>query len=146
MDIETKSIKGREYQIYYMPPKKAIKILSRLLKIVGKGISGALSTANTETTTEKFFDQEINIGGLVEGLIERLDENSVLSLIDELLVHVEIDNGEGNFRKINFEQDFHRKLADLFLVLKEVIVINYADFFGEASATAKAGAGTKKKK
>jgi hypothetical protein len=116
-----KEIEGVRYTISQFPARKAAKILTRLLKLVGEPLAnfgGGLSTS---------IDKVLPLA--VRALTEKLDEAEIDQLLTDLLSCVQIDEGNG-FRSLIIDTDFQGKLGAMFKVVAASIEVNYSDFFG----------------
>lgn len=125
--MQRKTIDGEEYEFSKFGAKKSIKILRRLLGIVGEPLALALASAKG---SGKILDKDIDPGmlsGAVRALIERADEDTVLSLMDDLC-------GESaclcNGKKVLFDTHYEGRLPHLFKVLAASVEVQYGDFFG----------------
>jgi len=136
-----RKVNGKSYQFFKLPVKKSIRILIRLAKIIGVSVGKALSTEdikkeiNKKKTAQKkggLLETDIDIGGFIDGLTGRLDEDEVIEIIEEILqfIHQHVKNQD--YKKIDLEIDFQDNLGDLVGVIKEALLINYSDFFGAA--------------
>jgi len=129
MEPLIKEIGGEKFEMMPLPPKKAIKILIRLSKIVG----GAVAKTGIKGTGKGIADSEIDFGSMLSGVFERLDEDNISNTIDEMLVHIgKYSETTGGYKKVTLEVDFVGKLGQLFEVIKEYLIYNYSDFLSGA--------------
>lgn len=121
-------IGGSRYTIRMFTPTKALKVLTRLTKLVGEPLAQAANGMDKDLA-------EV-LPRIVHTLIERLDEQEVERLIKEDLIDAVLF--EGVPVKQIFDLHFQGRIGDLFKVLIEVVKYNYQDFFkGLAAATGK---------
>jgi len=121
------NVHDKRYELYHMPPKKAIRTLIRLMKLIGgPAVAGIKEGADKKTVT----DAEVDLGKIIEKMMDRLNEADVLNLIEDVLAHVQIERSEG-FAAVNLETDFQGKIGSLFVLLKEAIKHNFSDFLAE---------------
>ena len=122
-----KEIDGVYYTFYQLPPRKSLKLLIRIFKIIGTPLGNAVDSQDTESILDKNF----NLGAVVSSLCDRLDINEVESIIDQLLSQATLD-GLGEVSK-NFDVIFGGRIAHLFKVVYAGMEAEYSDFFGEKS-------------
>ena len=118
-----KVIDGEEYTFCLLPPKQSIRLLTRILKIVGPALGGAVSGGDIES----IMDADIDTGMIISQLCSRLDENDVEHIIDALLSQV-IHKGSGDLSRV-FDQHFAGRLPHLFKVVGVALEVQYGDFF-----------------
>jgi hypothetical protein len=114
--------KALGYEIYKMDPERAIRVLTRLIKMGGPSLSKIFSN---EGNLENVLDSDIEtlIGPMIAGLAENLDEDIAWRTIEDLLTCV-----RKNGMEISVPVEFMGKTKTLLLVCKEAIKYNYADF------------------
>lgn len=125
-----KVIDGEQYTFCQLPPKKSLKLLTRILKIIGAPIGAAIGTwdgAGPAEDVENILDREIDLGAVVRQLCDRLDENDVEYIVDMLLSQV-LHAGKGEVSKV-FDEHFGGRLTHLFKVIFAALEVEYADFF-----------------
>ena len=116
---------------------KALKLLIRLSKIIGKPLGILTSQTDNEALKQGL------IGDAIDALTQRIDADETLNLIDQILKCVTIFDGDTN-RQIIFDIDFQGKLGHLFKLLKEVLTFQYSDFLGDLAAITPKMAASKK--
>jgi hypothetical protein len=119
-----KVIDGEEYTFCQLPPKQSIRLLTRILKIIGPALGGAVSGGNVQS----ILDLDIDPGMIVSNLCSRLDESDVEYVVDVLLSQV-LHSGSGDISKV-FDQHFAGRLPHLFKVIGTALEVQYGDFFG----------------
>ena len=117
-----KVIGGEEYTFCQLPPKKSLKLLTRILKLIGPALGGAMSE---DGDAKNIMD--LDLGMVVSQLCARLDENEIEYIIDMLLSQV-LHSGKGNLAQV-FDQHFAGRLPHLFNVLGAALEVEYNDFF-----------------
>ena len=119
-----KTIDGEQYTFCQLPARKNMKLLTRILKIVGPALGGAVSGGDVES----IMDLDIDPGAIISQLCSRLDENEVEYIIDSLLSQV-LCAGKGEVSKV-FDQHFGGRLPHMFKVVAAALEVEYGDFFG----------------
>ncbi len=125
-----KIIDGEQYTFCQLPPKKSLKLLTRILKIIGPALGGVVKDAGniSEGNIESILDLDIDPGMIVSQLCSRLDENDVEYIIDMLLSQV-LHSGKGEVSRV-FDEHFGGRLPHLFRVIAAALEVEYGDFFG----------------
>lgn len=127
------------YRITPLNPIKATKVLTRLLKIIGKPLAKLIGKSKKTAPGESILDAELGegfIGEAIESLVERLDEGKVEQLIKDLLNKDHItysEDGETFQKLVNVDVHFgsvEGGLMGMFKLLKSSLETNYSDFFG----------------
>jgi hypothetical protein len=108
------------YDLQQLPPTKAIKMMTRTIKLVGEPLLVMLAGGQRDIT-------EV-LPTVAKILREGLDENEVDSLIKEFMGCVFF---QGQPVSPQFETHFMGKLPVIFKLLIEVLKLNYADFLGD---------------
>ena len=128
-----KTIDGEQYTFCQLPPKKSLKLLMRLLRIVGPTMGVAMDGARGGRVDVKtLLEADIDIARIVSTLCERLDENEVEAIVDGLLSQT-IHAGNGEVSK-RFDVLFGGRLPHLFKVLAEALRVEYGDFLAAGPA------------
>lgn len=134
-----KKIDKYEFEFYPMPPRVALKLLTRLTKILGKplglaadtfmklgnnGEKGILETALNANIPSDAFAK------VMEALAENLEEDQVVDTIETLLesVHGQFEKDRGT-RRLQFDIDFAGQTPLLLKVVAAALEVNYGDFF-----------------
>ena len=110
------TIDGESYTITMMPAGKASKMLVRLGKVFGGSVGGLFKNKDT--------DVEEAIGPAIEGIFANMSEEMFDKTSREL-----VDCALYNGSKIAYDVHFAGRLLLLMKVLKEVLKVNYHDFF-----------------
>lgn len=135
LDQDTIVVGGDEMVIESLPVTDALRLITRTIKIVGglgKGITDfPTSVAEFKKLSEdKNLENYIHLGGMVEGLLDRLDSEEVPLLIKNTikaslpLYRDRPISGEGSFDQW-YENRFSREFGDLFCLLLEIFKYNY---------------------
>jgi len=125
------TVKDANFQMQCLPTTKAIKTLTRLTKIASGPIGNAVGALNAGSGS--VMDKEINmevIGEAVKCLGDRLEEQVVVDILNDLLSTVEIQTESGKFISVNLDLTFQGKIGLLFGVVTKALEVNYADFLG----------------
>lgn len=123
IDTIREIIDGEAYTFAYLPPRIALSLLSKIIKLIGPSIGAIANDADDGEIDEK----EINVGEAARLLCDRLDENEIMSMINTLLSQV-THEGKGDVIK-SFDVIFTGRIRHLFSVVKKSLEVQYADFF-----------------
>ena len=115
-------LNGKSYKINTLPPSRAIKLLSKITKIVGAPMALMAGNGGNEEVVEELIPKAMMI------LVDKLDEDMVLNILKEMMTCVFVDN-----KSIAFETEFMGNLETLFDLAKEVLEVNYSGFLGKIS-------------
>lgn len=130
-------IDGVSYSYRQLSPTKATLIFLKLVKIfgpvLGKAYSGkALPTKSTGISADDLKD--IPLDKMIEVVADRMDEDEIMAIAMRLLAETA---PAANMTKLlgiqkNFDEHFEEigGMLHMFTVIKEVLVLQYADFFG----------------
>ncbi len=107
-----------------LPADKALRVLTRLTKLVGETVLQIASngSAALDNVGEEVFTFA------VQTLVERLDEEEVNKTVVQLLTGMRCQGHEEDVSKI-WPSLFAGSIMDLFKVLQYSLEINYSDFF-----------------
>lgn len=140
----TREIDGLKVEVFLLPPKQALKVLTRLSKIVGEPLglaAGALlggqKGAETEAVPLSAREVQVDVlGKAVAALTDRLDEQVVLDTVETLLgsVHVKTADDNGT-RPVRMEHDFKGKTLTMLKVVAFALEVNFSDFFGASGVS-----------
>ncbi len=119
------SVDGESYMVHAFPATKALKILTRLTKLVGEPLS--VFGGGIDGKAEELIPKA------VRALAERLDENDVELLVKDILRSV---SHGGVSVADKFETHFQLKFGHLFKLLASVLKFQYGDFFSVLAASA----------
>lgn len=126
-ELATKIVDGESYEFSQMGAKEALRMLTRLAKIVGKPVALTISSLKKPEGGD-FLDTEINmdfVGSAVEALVQNLEQNEVLDIIETLCAKNALCNGA----KIIFNSHYESRLGHLFKVLWAALEVQYGNFF-----------------
>lgn len=116
-------IDGEGYIFYFLPPPLALKILTRLLKILGPGAGKFLDGGKLSDLLDR--EAEEAIAPIIEAISERLEEDLVWQTIEQLLAYTKTDKNANLAIQTHFEgKPFH-----LLKVVTGCLKHNYSDFF-----------------
>ena len=109
-----------------MPAMRALRLQTKLFKIIGSPFAELLKIKNDDSDSENnCFSKAITI------LSQNLDENEFENLVLSLCLCVRANGHEMNKGYIDIH--FAGKLNTIFKIIAFVIEVNYADFFLEGS-------------
>ncbi|BBO74398.1 hypothetical protein DSCW_18150 [Desulfosarcina widdelii] len=128
-----KIIDDHEYTFHQMPPKQSMKLLLRIFKIVGAP-AGAVADG-AKANFKSLMDADLDISRIMGALCDRIDENEVEGIVDDLLSQA-ICKGRGEVSR-NFDSIFKGRLPHLFKVVGAALQAEYSDFFDEWSGAAR---------
>lgn len=119
INLNTFVVIGEEnYCITLFSPTKALKLLTRLTKMVGEPMAVMAATADGKSPLEL-------LPQAVKALMERMDdEGAVISLITNLLECVTKDK-----KAINIDLEFQGRLGDMMKLLSKVVEVQFEDFY-----------------
>ena len=133
---EMVTIGESSYEIEKLPPKIALKILTRLIKLCGEPIAKAIDgVTNSPNPQETILDSNLKdwdfIGDAIKALTQNLDEDMILQTVELLLGYVYKKNQEGGYIAVNMDIDFQGKINEMLKVIKSCLEVNFKDFFEE---------------
>jgi hypothetical protein len=124
-----KKIDDEEYTFFQMNPEDSLRLLTKLTKLLGMSMGKAL-TGNGINSMEDTLDTNIDIGALIEGIANRLDEDEVMNIVKMSLSQV-IHTGQGEISKPQvFNNIFKGRIAHMLKVVSSALQVEYSDFFG----------------
>ena len=110
-------VDGKKYSVTQFSASKGMKLLTRLVKILGEPMASFFSNPDAE--------QEIAFQAALAALSDKLDEDVVLNTVKELIDS--LSDAEGS---IQFDTYFAGQFGHLFKVLGKILEVQYGDFFG----------------
>ena len=126
-----KIIDGERYTFCQLPPKRSLKLMMRILRIVGPtlgvavdGVKGSVTGAGVDV--QSLMAADIDLARIVAVLCERLDQNEVEAIVDDLLSQT-IHAGQGEVSR-KFDALFGGRLPHLFKVVYAALLVEYSDF------------------
>jgi len=120
-DIE---LDGVQYSCGQYSTSKAVKILAKLSKLIGKPI-GILSAMNEEAQVTPEL-----LGSAIEAFLAQVEPDDFVLMVKEILEGVHVNDGAQN-RQVIFDVDFQGKVGHLLRLVRKVLEFQYADFFGD---------------
>lgn len=126
--IETKEqvIGNSTYQVTQLPAMRALRMQSKLLKLLGPSFAQMLVKSKEDKDDDE-VDQCLPLA--VSLLVNQLEEKTLENLVLELTQGVRKDGYE--LKKEIIDLEFAGNLNELFMLLKFILEVNYADFFQE---------------
>lgn len=119
----TRVIENNEYVFTTLPVKTSIKTLTKLTKLIVGPIGSAIN--GKDTISDALGD--IDVGSLISGLSDRLDEDEVYGIIETfagVILH------KGQRLSSILDAHFGGNPALLLKVIGAALEIEYANFFG----------------
>lgn len=138
MGLEQKdfSLDGDSYVITLFPADQGLKVLTKLIKLVGEPIM-EMSKANQDK--EKVYEY---LTSAIRLLSARMDDENVVSLCRQLSSCV-IKEGDGSMSlDKKFNTHFSGRIGHLFKLMVEVVNFNFADFLDVLALHQNAGSAT----
>lgn len=131
--LAKRTIDGDEYEFTQFGAKESIRILSRVLKLVGEPMTLAYASFkdDPEGTAKSFFDRDFDkmiLSKAVGAFAERMDDEAVLDLIETLTAK---SNVICNGAKIDFNSHYEQRLGRMFKVLLAALEVQFGNFLEE---------------
>lgn len=138
-EAQSKTISGDTYLVYALPPRIANKMFIRIIKTVGPSL-GVLLEELDEDDAKKGLKGLLDnpkidgafIGKVARELCERLDEDEIERMMNDLAKVSEVEGG-GSLFKI-FDIHFQGKIGELYAWFAFALQANFANF-GNAWST-----------
>jgi len=135
---KTVEVDGVSYSICQLSPTKATLTFMKLVKVfgpaLGKGIN--LGGASLEEAKKAAGGLDLSMDEIIETIADRVDEDKMMKIFRTLLEPCFPSNSPKHTLGVVEHYDFHFDstpgLFHVFKVMKEVLQLNYADFFAEA--------------
>lgn len=124
--LVSKNIDGSKYEFQQFGASHSLKVLTKLTKICGESITLAMTATKG---SGNFFDREFDsdvLGKAVRSLVDKLDEDQVIDLIEELTARHVLCDG----KQFVFDAHYEGRLDHLFKVLGAALEVQYGNFFG----------------
>lgn len=122
-------IDGEEYKLHALSPSQALKIAAKLTKIIGEPLARMSAADGKEDRVSEVLPMA------VKALTERLDEDQIVSIIEQLLKCVSHSG-----KPITLNDHFQARLGRLIQLVGEILTYQFSDFFSAiGQAVAKVG-------
>jgi hypothetical protein len=125
------NVDGEEYEIFDLPPRKALSVLTRITKIALEPIGNFVSSMEGDALLDTQIDPQM-LGKALAALSQRLDEEPVIKTVDEVFEYVHKKTKKGGFIQVNIDTDFSGRIGHMLKVLYKALEVNYSDFLGES--------------
>ena len=122
-----KTIDGKDYEVWHLPPLEASNILIKLSKLLLEPIGEALGKQNLNGLANGTND--IDFGKALSTLASRLDEQEVQTIMKAMFKYTHIKTETGGFIPVNIDRDFTGEILHMFNVLKTALEVNFWIFF-----------------
>jgi hypothetical protein len=122
-ETQTREIGGRTFTVTQLPPRRALKLLRRVVAVLGPPLAQGLSATSGRGL------KEVDLTALapaLEKLFEQLDDAELDALIDGALATARLDGKEV---LPVFDLVFRGRLPDVFKLLVFALEVHFADFF-----------------
>lgn len=129
---QKKRVGGVEYAIAQFPATRANKYLVRLIKMFGPAL-GELMSIDIKRANDP--EQVQKLGKAIQTLSMNISEEDFDGLIKDLLELTHVGNV---CVRDDFDIRFQGKLAHMYQVLAQVLIVNYQDFISDLAAKYKA--------
>lgn len=120
-----KEINGNSYSVVQFPARQALKIKTRLFKLLGPSLTTLVNSLDKGLDSN--LDENV-LSKAVSLLVNKLDSDEVISLILELLSETYLNKTRINVSK--FDQHYAGNFNELYQALFFVLEVNYGDFLG----------------
>ena len=127
-------VDNETYIVGLMDPKTALRILTRLTKLLGEPLVAFLSNVDPADPKKSILDSQISpdvIANALRGLVGRLDEDMVIETAEQLCTVV-LYKG----KPVQFDTHFMGRIGHMVKVIGKVLKVQYSDFFGVFPALA----------
>ena len=123
-------IDNEQYTFCQMPPKRSLRLMTKIIRIVGAPLGAALNGIKADQVDiAALLEADLDFSMIVTALCDRLDENEVEAIVDELLSQV-LHAGQGEVSK-KFDVIFAGRLPHLFKVVGQALKVEYGDFLAD---------------
>ena len=123
-------INNEQYTFCQMPPKRSLRLMTKIIRIVGAPLGAALNGIKADQVDiAALLEADLDFSMIVTALCDRLDENEVEAIVDELLSQV-LHAGQGEVSK-QFDVIFAGRLPHLFKVVGQALKVEYGDFLAD---------------
>lgn len=134
LEAKEKVIDGVSYKVHQLGARKALRMLQRIIKIVGPGIATGIQGVDGQGGFQAMAEMDIGklaLGQAVKELADRLDEAVVDGIVDELAqVTVVVKGDKQPALSAIFDLHFAGKMKQLFQWLLFALEVQFGDFFG----------------
>lgn len=134
IETKTKNIGGKRYECTQFPAMIAMKLATRVSKMVGPGAAGLAHALLAGKDGLDGDIRDINLQGGVTALIERLDENESPALIAQLLSSL-IRDGMRLDTEENINKAFTGNMLEMVQAIAFVIEANFPDLIQALEGT-----------
>jgi hypothetical protein len=114
-----------DYIINPFKGRQGIKLSAKLMKFATPALMAIKEIPDDA-------EQAAMIGGVIHAILANTDEDSVLSLIEELLAGV-----YKGTQKVDLDKEFTCNYSAAFHLLKEVVMFNFKDVFSQLGIDSK---------
>ncbi len=148
-ELQDVAIGDKKYSIIAMPVDESLPVFVRLVKLMGAALGKSLGGGGIEKAMELDLD-DLDLGGAVMILAERIDERETLDTIKVLLDgrYVTFKGPKKDDGGVVDMQHFAGDYGQMFKVLTKVLEVNFGSFlsgFKQAFVKVIAKAATSKK-
>jgi len=126
IESKEKIIEGAKYYVSQFPARRALKLQTRLVKLLAPSLFATLGSAKSMDILDVDLS-DLSIGKAVEMLVNRLDENDLENLVLELLCMTRREGKE--ITPQHFDMVYAGNFNELFKALFFVLEVNFASFF-----------------
>lgn len=119
-----KTIGEFDYVIHVMTPTISIKLLTKIMKLLGEPFAEMAGAARSAKGKDEAKQKAAAmLPAAVKALCNRMDEDEVVALIKQLMKTAHINN-----QPVQFERHFQGRLGHLMKVIWIVLEVQYEDF------------------
>jgi len=129
---ETREINGNLWRIQAFPGRKALRVQSRLSRLLGPALGALVSTAGEEGVMNKDISS-IPFDKIASLLVDKLDEETVEDTVLLLLSETSINDDpvDGSV----FDRHFAANFGELAQGLSAVLEVNFGNFFAALTSS-----------
>ena len=117
-----KEINGNKYTYRNMPTSAALRVFSKMIKVLGPALAAAQSGGHSQFAVYAM-------------MLEKMDDQMIESIVNQLVAHAEIN---GKPLKPMYEMYFADKFMELLEFVQFAFEAQFADFLAKALGRSKA--------
>ena len=133
-DFNLPDADGRTYKwsITKFPARDGLRLFSKLGQIIGPALTELVDEVSRDEVTgkAKVSLSGDSLGKAVKILVEKMDEDTVIELVERLLSQTRKNDEE---ILPTFDVEFMGQYGKLLQILQKVLEVNFGDFFGAIS-------------
>lgn len=127
IENKEKTIGGNKYIVTQFPARRALKLKTRLLKLVAPSLFSAFGNSGTNIMEAKVDSTMLK--SAVSALVDRLDADEVEDLVISLLASTRREGKELNAAE--FDRVFAGNFGEMYSALVFVLEVNFGSFLDQ---------------